>query len=109
MASEKEIQLVCEIQRIAIQVNMQGKYNTWAEYHGHVNSFDVRASLPWHADVEPLEGWGCHEKNVYLSTGYELGYGEEMADVIEDKVERLEKLKADVLSLLDVDADGVPV
>ena len=109
MASTKEIELVGEIQRIAIRVNMQRKYNVWSEFHGHVDAFEVRITPPWSADVKYVEGWGCSDRNVYLSTGYELGYGEKMKDVIADKVKQLEKLKADLLAFLDVDADGVPV
>lgn len=110
MASPKEIDLVCDIQRAAIQVNMQGKYHAWVDYSGHVQGFEVRvgnASDQSYADL--LDGWNCHDRNVYLSTGYELGYGEKMKDVIEYKVELLEKLKAELIGLLDVDADGVPV
>lgn len=109
MASPKEIELVSEIQRLAIRVNMQRKYNVWSEFHGHVDAFEVRITPPWSADVKEVDGWGCSDRNVYLSTGYELGYGEKMKDVIADKVKQLEKLKADLLVFLDVDADGVPV
>jgi len=109
MASGKEIELVAEIQRIAIRVNMQRKYNVWSEFHGHVDAFEVRITPPWTADVKGIDGWGCSDRNVYLSTGYELGYGEKMTDVIADKVGQLEELKADLLAFLEVDADGVPV
>lgn len=109
MASGKEIELVAEIQRIAIRVNMQRKYSVWSEFHGHVDAFEVRISPPWTVDVKDLDGWGCSDRNVYLSTDYELGYGEKMKDVIADKIQQLENLKADLLAFLDVDADGVPV
>lgn len=109
MATSKEIELVGEIQRIAIRVNMQRKYNVWSEFHGHVDAFEVRISPPWTEDSKILDGWNCGDRNVYLSTDYRLGYGEKMKDVIADKVAQLEKLKADLLAFLQVDADGVPL
>lgn len=109
MASPKEIELVGEIQRIAIRVNMQRKYSVWSEFHGHVDAFEVRITPPWSANVKEIDGWGCSDRNVYLSTDYKLGYGEKIKNVIAGKVAQLEKLKADLLEFLDVDADGVPV
>lgn len=116
MATEKEIQLVCDIQRIAIQINMQGKYHTFASYSGHVNWIEVRVlPAPFVGDTQPIKGWhgvavGAEDESyVQLSTGYKTLEGEILQDVIDYKVERLEKLKADLLKLLDVDSDGVPV
>lgn len=109
MASAKEIDLVGEIQRLAIRVNMQRKFNVWTGFHGHVDAFEVRISPPWTKNIKDLDGWGCGDRNVYLSTDYKTGYGETIKDVIADKVEKLEKLKADLSVFLDVDADGVPV
>lgn len=110
MASPKEIELVGEIQRAVVRVNMQGKYNIFCSYSGHVQLIEVHAyHTPWSPESLYVEGWDHCEHNVYLSTGYVLGYGEKMPDVIEYKVELLEKLKADLIELLDVDADGVPV
>ena len=109
MASAKEIDLIGEIQRLAIRVNMQRKFSVWSEFHGHVDAFEVRISPPWSADIPDLDGWGCGDRNVYLSTDYKPGYRENMKNVIADKVDQLEKLKADLLKFLDVDADGVPV
>jgi len=109
MASPREIELVGEIHRLAIRVNMQRKYSVWSEFQGHVDAFEVRVSPPWEAQIKDLDGWGCGDRNVYLSTDYKLGYREKMKDVIADKVDQLEKLKADLAKFLDVDADGVPV
>lgn len=108
MASTKEIELVGEIQRLAIRINMQGKYHTFVNYSGHVQGIDVmveRAPYP----SGHLDGWACNDRNIYLSTNYQLGWGEKMKDVIAHKVELLEELKTDLSALLDVDADGVPV
>lgn len=108
MASPKEIELVGEIQRLAIRINMQGKYHTFVHYSGHVQGIGVdveRAPYP----SGSLDGWSCNDRNIYLSTNYQLGWGEKLKDVIAYKVELLEKLKADLGKLLDVDADGVPV
>lgn len=109
MASPREIELVGEIQRLAVRVNMQRKFCVWSEFHGHVDAFEVRISPPWESHIKDLDGWGCGDRNVYLSTDYKLGYREKMKDVIADKIEQLEKLKADLMKFLDVDADGVPV
>lgn len=116
MATEKEIQLACDIQRIGIQINMQGKYHTFVEFTGHVNWIEVRVlPAPFVSGVALVKGWhgvGVDaEDNSYvqLSTGYQVSRGEIISDVIEHKVEQLEQLKAKLLTLLDVDADGVPV
>lgn len=110
MASPKEIDLVCDIQRICIQVNMQGKYHAFLQYSGHVQLVNVYMyKAPYLQNQAMLKGWTTSEHNVYLSTGYEVGFGEEIEDVIAYKVDQLEKLKADLAKFLDVDADGVPV
>lgn len=108
MASPKEIELVGEIARLAIRINMQGKYHTFVNYSGHVQGIDVavqRAPYP----SGHLDGWTCNDHLIYLSTDYKPWSGENMKRVIAGKVEQLEKLKAEMSQLLDVDADGVPV
>ena len=108
MASPKEIELVGEIQRLAIRINMQGKYHTFVNYSGHVQSIDVAVQLaPYPSDC--LDGWTCNDHVVYLSTDYKPCSFESIKRVIADKVKQLEKLKSDLGELLDVDADGVPV
>lgn len=108
MASPKEIELVGDIARLAIRINMQGKYHTFVNYSGHVQGIDVAVQrAPYPSDH--LDGWTCNDHVIYLSTAYKAWGGEKMKDVIADKVEQLEKLKADLLKFLDVDADGVPV
>lgn len=112
MATEKEIQLACDIQRAAIQINMQGKYCTFVEYSGHVSWLSVRViHAPYAQASEYVKGLNGFDSDSYvqLSTGYKLDKGEDMQAVAEYKVERLETLKAELLTLLDVDADGVPV
>lgn len=110
MASAKEIELVGEIQRLCIRINMQGKYAVFSEYSGHVQLFGVHmVHAPWSSTSPDVDGWTSNDRNIYLSTGYTLGYGEKMKGVIADKIKQLEKLKADLAKFLDVDADGVPV
>jgi hypothetical protein len=107
MASPKEIELVGDIARLAIRINMQGKYHTFVNYSGHVQGIDVAVQrAPYPSDH--LGGWTCNDHVIYLSTDYKALYGESMKRVISDKIAQLEKLKADLLKLLDVDADGVP-
>ena len=107
MATSKEIELVGEIQRIAVRVNMQGKYHVFIEFSGHVNA--VYVYLKDAKTGKHIDAFAEHDQHVYLSTSYIAGIGEKMRDVIADKVAQLEKLKADLLAFLDVDADGVPV
>lgn len=109
MATKREIDLVCEIQRLAIQVNAQRKYSVWADFSGHVDCFEITVSLPWVAGISMLDGWGSGARAVYLSTGYKPSFSEDMKDVIEDKVSQLEKIKLDLLGLLSTDQDGIPL
>ena len=110
MASPKEIDLVCDIQRICIQINMQKNLHAFWNYSGHVSGLDVYMyKAPYSSNDEMLEGWGVCDRTIYLSTNYTLGYDEKIEDVIAYKVELLEKLKNELVLLLDVDADGVPV
>lgn len=111
MATEREIELVCDIQRLSIQVNMQGKYHAFCEYYGHVNCIDVRLiHAPYGEKLgDSVDGWHSYDRNVYLSTNYRLSEGEDMADVIEYKIELLEKLKSDLSGMLSTDSDGIPL
>lgn len=107
MATSKEIELVGEIQRVAVRVNTQGKYHVFVEFSGHVHALYVYLK---HAESgKNVDEFAEFDQHVYLSTEYKLSRGEGMKDVIACKVEQLEKLKAAMLVFLDVDADGVPV
>lgn len=107
MASSKEIELAGEIQRTAIRVNIQGKYHTFVEFSGHVHAIYVY--LKDAKTGANVDAFAEHDQHVYLSTDYRLSFGESIKNVIADKVAQLERLKADLLQFLDVDADGVPV
>ena len=107
MASTKEIELVGEIQRLAIRVNMQGKYHSFFEFSGHTDG--VYVYLKDAKTGANINAFAEHDQHVYLSTNCALGFRETMKNVIADKVAQLEKLKADLAKFLDVDADGVPV
>lgn len=107
MASPKEIELAGEIQTLAIRVNIQGKYHVFTEFSGHVNAIYVYLKDAKTGDH--IHAFSEHDQHVYLSTNCVLGFGEKMKNVIADKVEQLEKIKADLAKFLDVDADGVPV
>jgi hypothetical protein len=110
MASPKEIDLVCDIQRICVQINMQRNFNAFWNYSGHVSGLDVfMYKAPYSSDSVFVDGWGVCDRTIYLSTNYMPGLGEKIEDVIAGKLEQLEKLKAELSKLLDVDADGVPV
>jgi hypothetical protein len=107
MATSKEIELAGEIHRVAIRVNIQGKYHAFVEFSGHVHAIYVY--LKDAKTGKNIDAFAEHDQHVYLSTDYRLSFGESMKSVIVDKVAQLEKLKADLLKFLDVDADGVPV
>lgn len=107
MATSKEIELVGEIQRIAVRVSTQGKYHAFVEFSGHVHA--VYVYLKDAKTGAHIDAFSEHDKHVYLSTDYRLSFGESMKSVISDKVSQLESLKVDLLKFLDVDADGVPV
>lgn len=110
MASPKEIDLVCDIQRICVQINMQKNFHAFWNYSGHVAGLDVfMYKAPYSSDAGFVDGWGVCDRTIYLSTNYTLAYGEKIEDVIAFKVELLEKLKADLIALLGIDADGVPL
>lgn len=110
MASPREIDLVCDIQRICVQINMQKNLHAFWNYSGHVGGLDVfMYKAPYSSDAGFVDGWGVCDRTIYLSTGYILGYGEKIEEVIAGKLDQLGKLKADLIALLDVDADGVPV
>ncbi len=106
MATEKEIMLCQEILGLSIAINMTSRHNVWVDFSGHVKSIEVRITDgKWEnktPDTPYLAGWGLsfdeNDHRVYLSTDYELGYGESMEDVIAYKVEKLEKIKSGLSS-----------
>ncbi len=108
MATQKEIVLCQEILGLSIEINMTSNYNVWVDFAGHVKSIEVRVTNgKWSDQVETpyLSGWGLSfdedAHRVYLSTDYKLGHGESMDDVIDYKVEKLEKIKAALIALLN--------
>lgn len=100
MASQKEITLCRQILELAIKVNAQGNYSVWADFSGHVNLLEVRVSENYDKGRADIAGWGCGDRGVYLSTGYELGWGEKLEDVIAYKLEKLDELKRDLSRFL---------
>lgn len=100
MASQGEVKLLKEILAVAIKVNSQPYYNVWVDFSGHVNGFEVRVSEKYEKGGKDVKGWNTGDRNVYLSTGYELGYRESIEDVITYKIEKLSEVKADLSKLL---------
>lgn len=101
MATQERIRAALEITRIAMQVSIQGKYHVFANYSGHIDGLNVYAyesagdySGPNAKD--PMIGWSCIDigRNIYLDTCTD---------------EDINAMHADVLSLLDVDQDGIPL
>lgn len=101
MATKKEIELCQDILGLAIQVTAQGKYNAWAEYHGHVNSFEVRITPPYQKGIDYIEDWAGFDKHCYLSGKQELLYGETPEQSAARKVLTLESIKAELAKLID--------
>jgi len=101
MATKKEIELCQEILGVAIQLNATRKYNVFVDFSGHVKWIEVRIqNAPYFESCADIDGWGTHDRVVYLSTEYKLSYGEDMDDVIAYKVEKLQEIKDDLAKLL---------
>lgn len=92
MASDKEIDLVCEIQRLAIRINMQGAYHVHTEFSGHVRGFYVYMHDAKTGKI--TDKFATHDHHVYLSAASAPPYGEVVELIVMDKVDQLEKLKA---------------
>jgi hypothetical protein len=105
MATQKQIELICDITRAAAQVSIQGTYHAFATYSGHIDGLCVYA---YQADGEyddsknMMPGWSTADRWISLQ-GQEDESDKAACDL------RLETILADVRGLLDVDADGVPV
>lgn len=100
MATQKEIKLCQEITGLAIRINAQSSYSVWAEFHGHVNGFEVRITEKWVSGINEIDGWGSFDRQVYLSSGCEPSFFESAEDIAATKVAELEKLKADLSKFL---------
>lgn len=100
MATQKEIKLCQEITGLAIRINAQSSYSVWAEFHGHVNGFEVRITEKWEKGRDDIEGWGSADRLVYLSSGCEPSFFESADDLAEAKVIELEKIKSDLSKFL---------
>lgn len=99
MATPERIRAALEISRIAMRVSVQGKYHVFADYAGHVDSITVFAYLAegsYIAGKDYMPGWSCSDpgRRIYLDTCTD---------------EQINSLHDDVCSLLDTDADEVPV
>lgn len=100
MATQKEIKLCKEITALAIRINAQSSYSVWAEFHGHVNGFEVRITEKWKSGSNDIEGWGCSDRCVYLSSDREPSFFESIEEIAASKVAELENLKADLSKFL---------
>lgn len=101
MATQERIRAALEITRIAMQVSIQGKYHVFANYSGHIDSlniyaYEAKGDYSGPANKEPMKGWSCIDKGrtIYLDTCSD---------------EAINAMADDVLSLLDVDQDGIPL
>jgi hypothetical protein len=100
MATQKEIKLCQEITALAIRINAQSSFSVWAEFSGHVNGFEVRVTEKWKSGVNDIEGWGCSDRTVYLSSDREPSFFESIEDIAANKVAELQELKADLSKFL---------
>lgn len=100
MATKKEIELCQEILALAMAVNAHGKHSAWAEFHGHVNSFEVRITPKYVEYIEHLDGWGTADRMVYLSSEGENLYGETIKQAADRKVSALQVIRADLAEFL---------
>jgi len=100
MATKKEIELCQEILALAVAINSHGKHSVWAEFHGHVNSFEVRITPKYFDHVECIDGWGCADRMVYLSHEGERLYGETKKENEARKAAELAAIRLDLADFL---------
>lgn len=97
MATESQIALIGGIAAVSAKISIQGKYHVMARYSGHVDVLDVTVH-PSTNDYTPsesicIEGFEHNKHWILMSS--ESG----------ELVELYQKLR----TMLDADADGVPV
>lgn len=109
MATAREIEVAQEILHIGIQVNMQGKYHAFVEYAGHVNGISCYLRPASKGKVlDCIKEWDVYSDCVaYFYDRSKLLEGEDDDDSWH--FEQLTKLRDRLKSMIDVDADGVPV
>ena len=101
MAAQHELELCQEILGLAIRINMQPTYSVWAEFHGHVDTLEVRVSKKWKEGEPDIEGWSCFgdDNTVTLSTNYRIP-SIKPSEIIKGRVKALEKLKRELSKFL---------
>ena len=100
MATENQIEICLEVQKLAMQISAQGKYEFHAMYWGHTDEIQCWGNNKGHAS--DIKGWRSRDHVVYMGTpddGVEL-----TGPVIE-----LIKLRDDLSKFLKTDADGIPL
>lgn len=104
MITQKEIELCQEITGLAMRINAQGKYSVWAEFHGHVHSFEVRITEGWQPDSENLEGWSGMSGGsfAYLASTPEAYRGFISAeDYLERAIAKLTSMRDNLAAFLE--------
>ena len=105
MATQRQIELICDITKAAAQVSIQDTYHVFANYSGHIDGlcvFAYQADGVYDDSKSMMPGWSTSDRWICLQ-----GQADESDKASCDT--RLEAILADVRGLLDVDADGVPV
>lgn len=101
MATQREIELCQEILCLAMQINAQPTYSVWAEFHGHVSTFEVRISKKWTPDEPDIDGWSCigDDNTVCLSDNYKIP-GIKPGEIAKSRIKALTQLKSDLSEFL---------
>lgn len=100
MATEAQITHCLEIQRIAMQISIQGNYQFHTNYWGHTDEFGCWGNSTGKAG--DISGWQSSDHKVYL------GLNEDGVEVAGPIIELI-KLRDDLSAFLSTDEDGVPL
>lgn len=100
MATTDEMSLARQILQLGMLITAQGKKLVQVEYHGHVDSLDVWVNIE---GAGTLKGWGSSDHSIYLGK-FHARFGKKT-----EGENQLKALLKEMDSLLEKDADGIPL
>lgn len=104
MATTGEMSLARQILHLGMLITAQGKKLVQVDYHGHVDSLDVWVNIE---GAGTLEGWGSCDHTVYLGKFHTRF--DPFGDKKTEGEKQLKSLLKEMDSLLEKDADGIPL
>lgn len=96
MATKEQIQAVLVVQRICMQISVQGRYEFHTYYWGHTDEISAWGNTKGRSCDIP--GWGSRDHTLYLGKGDLVG---DLSDLID--------LAGALGEFLETDSDGIPV